>query len=147
MMTDLYTDVLARVETLVDAEIALRGYSPIESRMVTFGELSDVLGQNATRIITVAVAPNAEEWEPDGDELGTTNITTEIMLGVHIETARTPHLRAMQVADAITSGLHASTSTDGTWQYAVRSVSRGESTQSTARYEITLQAEGRFSND
>lgn len=135
MLTDIYTDLTARISDVLDT----RG----DSYKMHYGSLDDVLSRAAVRKVTVAVAPYSSDWQVDGDSTNITLVANQFVVGIQVETVPDLHLTAMAITDAITNALHGDWTEDGEtkFSYIIESVSHGASTQSTDRYEITLNVE------
>lgn len=135
MLTDIYTDLTARISDVLDA----RG----DSYKMHYGSLDDVLARAAVRKVTIAVAPSSSDWQVDGDSTNITLVANQFIVGVQVETVPDLHLTAMAIVDAIANALHGDYTDDEgpKYLYLVDSVSHGASTQSTDRYEITLNVE------
>lgn len=135
MLTDIYTDLTARISDVLDT----RG----DSYKMHYGSLDDVLSRAAVRKVTVAVAPSSSDWQVDGDSTNITLVANQFIVGIQVETVPDLHLTAMAIVDALTNALHGDYADDeeSKYLYLVDSVSHGASTQSTDRYEITLNVE------
>lgn len=135
MLTDIYTDLTTRIADVLDE----RG----DSYKMQYGSLDDVLARAAVRKVTIAVAPSSSDWKVDGDSTNITIVANQFIVGIQVETVPDLHLTAMAITDAITNALHGDwTGTDADkYFYLIESVSHGASTQSTDRYEITLNVE------